>query len=193
MQPAKSAVRMLSVLAVMLPGLANAAGEPQNSMPPSTQLETSLTSLGITDISNTDAVTTTATTADSTTLPGAFDSPLKASAPQAVPDTQETIKSDAAHDKVAPSARAAEATVVAGMGTAVALDNLDHYRGGTDVSNSILPLGAVKNNTAVDVMTGVNSISEGAFSNASGLPIVIQNSGNNVLIQNSTIVNVQFK
>jgi hypothetical protein len=35
-------------------------------------------------------------------------------------------------------------------------------------------------------------IAGGSFSNASGLPTVIQNTGANVLIQNATIVNVRF-
>jgi hypothetical protein len=39
----------------------------------------------------------------------------------------------------------------------------------------------------------MNVISDGAFSGSVGLPMVIQNSGNNVLIQNATIVNVQLK
>ena len=41
--------------------------------------------------------------------------------------------------------------------------------------------------------TGSNVIADGAFSGASGLPMVIQNSGNNVLIQSATIVNVQLQ
>ena len=51
----------------------------------------------------------------------------------------------------------------------------------------------VANNSASNITTGTNVISEGAFSNSVGLPTVIQNSGNNVLIQNATIVNVQIK
>ena len=50
--------------------------------------------------------------------------------------------------------------------------------------------GTLNGNTAVDSVTGSNLISNGAFANASGLSTAIQNSGNNVLIQNSTIVNV---
>lgn len=67
-------------------------------------------------------------------------------------------------------------------------------RGGSDTPWSDMKLqGAVSGNSAVAVATGANVITEGAFSNASGLPMVIQNSGANVLIQNATIVNVQFK
>lgn len=83
---------------------------------------------------------------------------------------------------------------VKGMGIAVDAEKLDGYRGGSSaVSNTILPSGLVKDNTAINIVTGMNSINEGAFSNASGMPTVIQNTGANVLIQNSTIVNVQLQ
>lgn len=73
-------------------------------------------------------------------------------------------------------------------------EQLARLRGGTDTPWSDMRLnGTVGNNTATNVVTGSNIISEGAFSNASGLPMVIQNSGANVLIQNATIVNVQFQ
>lgn len=51
----------------------------------------------------------------------------------------------------------------------------------------------MRDNQAYNLTTGGNLISEGAFAGSSGFATVIQNSGNNVLIQNSTIVNVQFK
>ena len=81
------------------------------------------------------------------------------------------------------------------FGNGVAPDRLDSYRGGsyTEINNTSLSKGVVQDNTAVNVASGMNSISGGSFANASGLPIVIQNSGSNVLIQNSTIVNVQFQ
>lgn len=85
---------------------------------------------------------------------------------------------------------------VAGMGTSMPVEALDQYRGGTSV-NSIkseaVSNGLLQDATATNVATGHNTIADGAFSNAVGLPIVIQNSGANVLIQNSTIVNVQFR
>ena len=55
------------------------------------------------------------------------------------------------------------------------------------------PSNPAASNSAVNVVTGANIVTEGSFSNASGLPMVIQNSGANVLIQNATIINVQFK
>ena len=51
----------------------------------------------------------------------------------------------------------------------------------------------VAENEAHHLTTGSNAISDGAFAGASGLPIVVQNSGNNVLIQNSTILNLNVK
>jgi hypothetical protein len=53
--------------------------------------------------------------------------------------------------------------------------------------------GVVSGNSASNVATGANSIDTGSFANMAGLPVVIQNTGANVLIQNSTIVNVQFR
>ena len=53
--------------------------------------------------------------------------------------------------------------------------------------------GAVYDNTANDVITGYNMVSDGSLTNNAGMNTVIQNSGNNVLIQNATIVNVQLK
>jgi hypothetical protein len=65
---------------------------------------------------------------------------------------------------------------------------LARQRGGTDTNT-----GVVSGNQAVNVTTGSNTISGGAFAGAAGVPIVIQNSGNNVLIQSSVTVNVQLK
>jgi hypothetical protein len=70
---------------------------------------------------------------------------------------------------------------------------LSAKRGGERVFNDAQLKGVVSNNVASNLTTGMNVISEGAFSGSSGLPLVVQNSGNNVLIQNSTIVNVQLK
>jgi len=36
-------------------------------------------------------------------------------------------------------------------------------------------------------------VGQGSFINASGIPTVIQNSGANVLIQNATIINIQYQ
>lgn len=75
----------------------------------------------------------------------------------------------------------------------VASAALARQRGGDRVINDNQLKGIVADNKASNLTTGMNVISDGAFSGASGLSTVIQNSGNNVLIQNSTIVNVQVK
>jgi hypothetical protein len=74
--------------------------------------------------------------------------------------------------------------------------NLERQRGGTDTHNTFNDAnlqGNVSGNSAVNVMTGANTIDAGSFANMSGIPVVIQNSGANVLIQNATIINLQFK
>ncbi|MFJ5383455.1 hypothetical protein ACIPID_17440 [Cupriavidus sp. CER94] len=77
---------------------------------------------------------------------------------------------------------------------AVATEKLDDVRGGAEVVVNDMRLhGTVGDNAAINTFSGSNIVSEGSFSNASGLPTVIQNTGNNVLIQNATILNVQFK
>jgi hypothetical protein len=89
--------------------------------------------------------------------------------------------------------RSSETTFAVDAGTSIDIAVLDSYRAGAQVYNSLKPDGLVENNTAINVATGMNSITEGAFANASGLPIAIQNSGANVLIQNATIINVQLQ
>ena len=77
--------------------------------------------------------------------------------------------------------------------TAVDSSTLETYRGGSlQVRNDMVLAGTTADNTAQHVNTGNNSISAGAFSNMNGLPVVIQNSGANVLIQNAVIVNLQM-
>ena len=71
-------------------------------------------------------------------------------------------------------------------------EGLADLRGGA-VKNEQTLDGLVRDNQAYNLTTGGNLISEGAFAGSSGFATVIQNSGNNVLIHNSTIVNVQFK
>jgi hypothetical protein len=70
---------------------------------------------------------------------------------------------------------------------------LAQQRGGTDTRNDMRLAGSVAANTAVNVVTGTNSIDAGSFANMAGIPVVIQNSGANVLIQNATIINLQLK
>ena len=53
--------------------------------------------------------------------------------------------------------------------------------------------GVVSNNTAIGNETGDNIVSNGAFTDVAGFVSTVQNSGNNVLIQNSTIINVAIE
>jgi hypothetical protein len=71
---------------------------------------------------------------------------------------------------------------------------LEQLRGGSDAIASDTRLqGATTGNSATNVVTGHNVIQSGSFANAAGVPVVIQNSGANVLIQNATVVNLQFQ
>jgi hypothetical protein len=102
----------------------------------------------------------------------------------------------AAAAPVAEAGRTAKAQDRLGFGPAADLGSLEHSRGGTDTyttNNNANLNGVVTGNSAWNVVTGSNSIDTGAFANMSGIPVVIQNSGANVLIQNATIVNLQFK
>jgi hypothetical protein len=82
------------------------------------------------------------------------------------------------------------------LGSPIQEQALDQQRGG---ESSRLELnwqetnGTVEGNRAINTSNGPNSISDGAFSHASGLPIAVQNSGNNVLIQNSVILNLRLQ
>lgn len=83
---------------------------------------------------------------------------------------------------------------ISNFGIPIASHKLSDLRGGFDVVKNDMQLsGVVTNNSAVDVMTGSNTIASGSFANSSGFPMVVQNSGSNVLIQNATIINLQYQ
>jgi len=79
------------------------------------------------------------------------------------------------------------------LGKAVKPEALAQQRGGQQVLNLMDVNAKVYDNRAIDTISGNNYISDSAFSHASGVPIAIQNSGNNVVIQNSMILNLQMK
>jgi len=80
------------------------------------------------------------------------------------------------------------------FGTPVEGSQLDAMRGGTDTTISDMRLnGTTANNTATNVQTGTNTITEGSFGNMTGIPVVIQNTGANVLIQNALILNLRLQ
>jgi hypothetical protein len=80
------------------------------------------------------------------------------------------------------------------LGVPAAAGQLDSTRGGTELVAAAGTLsGAVSGNAATQVATGNNVIQSGSLANATGLPVVIQNSGANVLIQSATVINLQLK
>ncbi|UQV43834.1 hypothetical protein KIV45_18165 [Janthinobacterium lividum] len=88
----------------------------------------------------------------------------------------------------------ADRTFAGSLGRPAGEYALDQARGGTDtVTNEARLSGFVTGNSASYISTGANTIDGAAFANASGIPIVIQNSGANVLIQNATIINLQLR
>ena len=82
----------------------------------------------------------------------------------------------------------------AGWGKTADSAKLADLRGGADAIHNEATLGGtVASNSATNVTTGMNIIDNGSFANSSGLPVVIQNSGANVLIQNATVINLQLQ
>lgn len=74
---------------------------------------------------------------------------------------------------------------------AVSEDMLADQRGKALITNTNDLDAAVYKNSVVDAVTGSNFVSEGSLANNAGLATMIQNSGNNVLIQNALILNIQ--
>ncbi|MDP2881310.1 MAG: hypothetical protein Q8N89_06990 [Azonexus sp.] len=79
-------------------------------------------------------------------------------------------------------------------GTVADADILEQSRGGAELNlYDIKSDGVVRDNQAYNLSTGSNYIAEGSFAGAAGFATVVQNSGNNVLIQNATIINVRVQ
>ncbi len=107
---------------------------------------------------------------------------------------QPPVASREADIRVLPANKVDVVPPVADLGTPLESAEFSDLRGGFDlVKNDMKLNGTVSNNSAVDVITGSNYIANGSFSNSSGFPMVVQNSGSNVLIQNATIINLQYK
>ncbi|MCB1939981.1 MAG: hypothetical protein KDF24_10950 [Rhodocyclaceae bacterium] len=80
------------------------------------------------------------------------------------------------------------------LGTAPVADSaLEKRRGGTETLNDMDLDGVVAGNHASNLVTGQNIVTDGSLSGNAGLATVVQNSGNNVLIQNATIVNIRLE
>ena len=79
------------------------------------------------------------------------------------------------------------------LGAAALPQALAQARGRNGVTADAALDAVVSGNSATHVNTGSNTISDGSFANMSGLPVVIQNTGANVLIQNATVINLQVR
>jgi hypothetical protein len=90
-----------------------------------------------------------------------------------------------------------ETTEITAWGHPVPSAQLDTQRGGTDTGpltiNANILNAKLFDNTAKDNVTGNNTVTGGAFTGASGLITNIQNSGNNVIIQSGTVLNLTVK
>jgi hypothetical protein len=130
------------------------------------------------------------------------DSPMTQSSPPAPKAAAATAPAAApAAPAAATAANASGATAQPRDPLAAAViddSQLNSARGGAESVNANVTLntntssGNVTGNVATNLTTGSNNLSDSAFSNSAGVPIVIQNTGNNVLIQNSTILNLQL-
>ena len=79
------------------------------------------------------------------------------------------------------------------MGDPVSDADLSGSRGGSALQISEMRLDSkLLNNQAIANVTGSNFVTHDAFAGASGLSTVVQNSGNNVIIQNATILNLSL-
>ena len=78
------------------------------------------------------------------------------------------------------------------LGAPVAHEALEAQRGGESryEFNFQETKATMENTVATGSNNGANTISGGAFGGASGFPVAVQNSGNNVSIQNAYIVNI---
>ena len=105
-----------------------------------------------------------------------------------------TAQSAAVASAPAEKAAAVEKTAQAAWPAPAPAAKLDGQRGGADTVSTQASLNAtVADNTARNVVTGNNVIDNGSFANMNGLPMVIQNTGANVLIQNATVINLQMR
>ena len=88
---------------------------------------------------------------------------------------------------------AGTADVLSAFGEPVSDAGLSSYRGGSALQISEMKLDSkLIDNQAIANVTGSNFVTESAFSGASGFSTVVQNSGNNVIIQNATILNLSL-
>lgn len=94
-----------------------------------------------------------------------------------------------------PAATKPDDAMLPAFGAVLDEQALAAHRGGQQDAffNDMRSRASISQTSTTNVMTGSNAISDGAFTNANGVPMVIQNTGNNVVIQNSTILNLQVR
>jgi hypothetical protein len=71
--------------------------------------------------------------------------------------------------------------------------NINNTTNNTQIFSTNNVKGSVDNVTVINSNTGHNTIDGGSFANSNGFPMAIQNTGNGVVIQNSTILNVTIE
>jgi hypothetical protein len=80
------------------------------------------------------------------------------------------------------------------MGAPVAAQSLERYRGREGLEINIQENKAnIDKSFAAFNQTGHNVIGGGSFESAVGFPVAVQNTGNNVIIQNAFIINLDVK
>jgi hypothetical protein len=81
------------------------------------------------------------------------------------------------------------------LGAPIAQGTLDERRAGDGrLQFNVQENSANLNDNSVErTLTGSNIIKDGAFSNNAGLPLAVQNTGNNVIIQNAFILNIEVR
>jgi hypothetical protein len=98
--------------------------------------------------------------------------------------------------QLAPYARGDDSTVPneSAFGPAISEIDLGTQRGGdVRVTNTNNLDAQLHDNTAISNVTGSNFVTTSAFSGSSGFATVVQNSGNNVIIQNAAVINLQMQ
>ena len=135
------------------------------------------------------------TAADPAAAPTALASVDAPAVATTLPVTADALSADAVPEFTAtPQARTGPARADVAFAGPVRRSRLAQTRGGADTGSTTITLsGVVSGNAATNVTTGNNTIDASSFANASGIPIVIQNTGANVLIQNATVINLQLK
>ena len=122
---------------------------------------------------------------------------LAAGTAWAAPDTSSAAPAATAMPAAAATTTASTAedsSTSTTLGRSVSGQKLDAERGKASTGTSEANLGGVvSGNSASNLPTGSNTIDAGSFANMSGLPVVIQNTGANVMIQSATVINVMFK